>query len=160
MYSSQDKILSLSNLLPKLAAWRVKGTQIVFTNGCFDLVHPGHLDYLEKAKALGDKLIVGLNADSSVKQLKGENRPIMDEQARAKLLAALEFIDAVVLFEEETPANLIQALMPDILVKGGDYEAETIVGYDVVTQNGGEVKILPFLEGYSSTSIIQKIKGL
>ena len=158
MYHTKDKILTLRELIPKIHAWRVKGTHIVFTNGCFDLVHPGHLDYLEKAKALGDKLIVGLNADVSVKLLKGKGRPIMEEQARAKLLAAMEFVDAVTLFEEETPAKLIEAILPDVLVKGGDYIAESIVGYDVVNQNGGEVKILPFLDGYSSSSIINRIK--
>ena len=132
--------------------------KIVFTNGCFDLLHVGHIRYLAQAKKLGDFLIIGLNSDSSVKELKGEDRPINSFEDRATLLSAIESVDSVIMFEEQTPENLIKDIVPDILVKGGDYNIEDIVGYQTVMQNGGQVKTLSFYDGYSSTNYINKIK--
>ncbi len=132
--------------------------KIVFTNGCFDLLHVGHIRYLAQAKKLGDFLIIGLNSDSSVKELKGEDRPINSFEDRASLLSAIESVDLVVMFEEQTSENLIKDIVPDILVKGGDYNIEDIVGYQTVMQNGGQVKTLSFYDGYSSTNYINKIK--
>ena len=132
--------------------------KIVFTNGCFDLLHVGHVRYLAQAKKLGDFLIIGLNSDSSVKELKGEDRPINSFEDRATLLSAIESVDSVIMFEEQTPENLIKDIVPDILVKGGDYNIEDIVGYQTVIQNGGQVKTLSFYDGYSSTNYINKIK--
>ena len=132
--------------------------KIVFTNGCFDLLHVGHVRYLAQAKKLGDFLIIGLNSDSSVKELKGEDRPINSFEDRATLLSAIESVDSVIMFEEQTPENLIKDIVPDILVKGGDYNIEDIVGYQTVMQNGGQVKTLSFYDGYSSTNYINKIK--
>ena len=132
--------------------------KIVFTNGCFDLLHVGHVRYLDQAKKLGDFLIIGLNSDSSVKELKGEDRPINSFEDRATLLSAIESVDSVIMFEEQTPENLIKDIVPDILVKGGDYNIEDIVGYQTVMQNGGQVKTLSFYDGYSSTNYINKIK--
>jgi len=152
------KISDLQKLKTTVAAWKNEGKKVVFTNGVFDLLHIGHVTYLAKAAELGDKLIIGLNSDSSVKRIKGEGRPINDENSRAALLAALFFVDAVVLFGEDTPINLITTLMPDILVKGADYAVENIVGSKEVIANGGEVKTIDFVEGYSSSSIIQKIR--
>ena len=140
-----------------IGVWRFKDDKIVFTNGCFDLIHLGHIDYLSKAADLGNKLIIGLNTDKSVSKLKGNNRPVKDEQSRATILASFSFIDAVVLFEEDTPLNLIKAIKPDLLVKGGDYDVEKIVGYQEVRAYGGEVKVLEFLKGYSSTLLENKI---
>ena len=131
---------------------------IVFTNGCFDLLHVGHIRYLAQAKELGDFLIIGLNSDSSVKELKGKDRPINSFDDRATLLSAIESVDLVIMFEEQTPENLIKDIVPDILVKGGDYNIEDIVGYQTVMQNGGQVKTLSFYDGYSSTNYINKIK--
>ena len=131
----------------------------VFTNGCFDILHRGHIDVLAKTADLGDKLIIGLNSDSSIRKLKEENRPIVDEKSRALLLAAFSFVDAIVLFSEQTPINLITDIRPDILAKGGDYKIEEIVGYEVVQQNGGEVITIPLTEGFSSTNIIDKIQN-
>ncbi|MFH1853779.1 MAG: D-glycero-beta-D-manno-heptose 1-phosphate adenylyltransferase [Candidatus Omnitrophota bacterium] len=137
----------------------VKGREkIVFTNGCFDILHPGHVDYLSKAKALGDILIVGLNSDSSVRKLKGKCRPITPQNDRARVLSALESVDFVVIFSEPTPIRLIKALRPDVLVKGGDWAVKDIVGADFVQSRGGTVKSLPYLKGYSTKSIINKIK--
>lgn len=132
--------------------------KIVFTNGCFDLLHVGHIRYLAQAKRLGDFLIIGLNSDSSVKELKGVDRPINSFEDRATLLSAIESVDLVIMFEEQTPENLIKDIVPDILVKGGDYNIEDIVGYQTVMQNGGQVKTLSFYDGYSSTNYINKIK--
>ncbi len=134
-----------------------EGKKIVFTNGCFDLLHVGHIKYLSQAKDLGDILIIGLNSDKSVKKLKGNNRPINSFEDRAKLLAALKSVDLVIMFEEQTPENLIKEIIPDVLVKGGDYNIEDIVGYQTVIDNGGQVKTLSFYEGYSSTNYIDKI---
>ena len=155
---TSKKIFSKETLLPLLEEWRKKG-KIVFTNGCFDILHLGHVDYLEKARAQGDKLIVGLNTDKSVKKIKGPNRPINDDYARARVMASLEFVDAVILFEEETPFDLINYLKPDILVKGDDYTIEKIIGSDIVLKNGGSVKTVPLVKGYSTSNIISKIKN-
>ncbi len=142
-----------------LNKWRFKEEKLVFTNGCFDLLHRGHIDYLSKARDLGTKLIVGLNSDNSVKRLnKGDNRPLQDEESRALILASLHFVDIVVVFDEETPYELIQLVKPDVLVKGADYEIEEIVGHDIVLENGGEVKTIAFLEGYSTSSIVKKAR--
>ena len=153
----QHKIFTQSDLLKQVIIWRFQGKKIVFTNGCFDILHLGHIDYLAGAASLGNILIIGLNSDASVSRLKGEHRPITGEQSRAMVLASLSFVDAVVLFEEETPYNLISAVVPDILVKGGDYPPETVVGSDVVTAHGGKVIILPFIPGYSTSAIEEKI---
>src|ERR1700761_8156270 len=153
-----DKITDLNSLKAKREKWKAEGKKVVFTNGVFDLLHIGHITYLAKAAELGDKLIIGLNSDSSVKRIKGDDRPVNDQNSRAALLAALFFVDAIVVFEEDTPINLITALLPDILVKGADYSIENIVGAKEVIANGGEVKTINFVEGYSSTSIIQKIR--
>ena len=134
------------------------GKKIVFTNGCFDLVHRGHVEVLANTADLGDRLIIGLNSDSSIQKLKGENRPIIDENSRAILLASLQFIDAIVLFSEDTPQKLIETIVPDILAKGGDYKVEEIAGHEVVLENGGSVILVPFIDGFSTTNIIDKIK--
>lgn len=153
------KIVSKEDISPLLAQWRLKSQKIVFTNGCFDILHQGHIDYLSKAADLGDKLIIGLNTDSSVKmQKKGDERPIQDEDSRAVILAALSFTDAIVFFSEETPLSLIELIKPDVLVKGSDYEIRDIVGSEVVLQKGGEVKTIDFLPGFSTSSIVEKIR--
>ena len=154
-----EKIFSQDQLRSCLNMWRFLEKKIVFTNGCFDIIHLGHIDYLAKAADLGDKLIVGLNSDKSTRSLKGLNRPIIDESSRSIVLASFSFVDAVVLFDEETPLELIKAVMPDILVKGADYSIDQIVGADIVVQNGGRVQTLNYLPGYSTTLIEQKIKG-
>jgi len=153
-----DKIVDLGTLTTIIQGWKREGKTIVFTNGVFDLLHIGHITYMAKAAELGDKLIIGLNADSSVKRLKGPERPVNDQNTRAAILSALFFVDAVVVFEEDTPINLIKTLLPDVLVKGADYSIENIVGAKEVIENGGEVKTINFVEGYSSTSIIERIK--
>lgn len=153
-------IVSLSEIEEICKELRAKGNKIVFTNGCFDIVHSGHINYLNKAKALGDTLIVGLNSDRSVQRLKGEKRPILPEGDRAIILDALKPVDYVVIFDEDTPYKLIQIVQPDFLVKGGDYQAKEVVGYDIVTKNGGEVVIFPYLEGKSTSLIINKIIDL
>ena len=145
-------------LKTKLAKWNEEGKQIVFTNGCFDLLHRGHVDYLAKAADLGDVLVIGVNTDASVSKLKGLHRPIQDEQSRMQILASLGFVDAVILFDEDTPYNLIQMVQPDVLVKGSDYKPEDIVGYDIVTAKGGSVKTIDFIPGYSTSLIEKKIK--
>ncbi len=156
----QSKILSLPDLLQKVASDKANGKQVVFTNGCFDILHKGHVDYLAKAADKGDVLIVAVNTDSSVKRLgKSPSRPIQDEQARAYLIAALESVNYVTLFNEDTPKELIDAIVPDVLVKGSDYKPELIVGYDTVIKNGGKVETIDFIEGYSTTSIEKKIKN-
>ena len=142
-----------------LATWRFKGYKIVFTNGCFDLLHLGHLDYLAKAAAKGDKLIVGLNTDSSVTRLKGPGRPITDQHSRAMILASISFVSMVVLFDEETPYKLITKVQPDILIKGADYNPVDIVGYNVVMAKGGKVETIEFLPGYSTSAIEAKIRN-
>lgn len=154
----QSKILNEEGLQHKLALWRFQGKRMVFTNGCFDLLHQGHLQSLTAARDMGDILIIGLNTDASVKRLKGQSRPIQDEHTRAMVLAALECVDAVVLFDEDTPQQLIEAVTPNILVKGGDYKAEEVVGYNHVTEHGGEVRIIPILEGHSTTATTKRMK--
>ncbi len=138
-----------------LAYWRFKDYKIVFTNGCFDLIHLGHIDYLAKAADLGDILVIGLNTDASTRFLKGPARPINDQHARAMVLASMSFVDTIVLFDEDTPYNLIKTIQPDILVKGADYKPEDIVGYDIITAKGGKVITIDYLPGYS-TSLIEK----
>lgn len=155
----QHKIVSRADLQSRVQHWKSEGKKIVFTNGCFDLLHAGHIAYLSEAAALGDRLIIGLNSDQSVQRLKGPSRPVNTEATRAALLAAMFFIDAVVLFEEDTPLQLIQQLLPDVLVKGGDYLPENIAGAPEVIANGGQVEVLQFLPGFSSTAIIDKIKN-
>lgn len=157
---TENKIVSLEEASKRAEDWQKEGKKIVFTNGCFDIVHLGHIDYLEKARNLGDKLILGLNTDASVKRLKGETRPVVNEYARSRMMAAFEFIDAVILFDEPTPLEVIQEIQPDILVKGDDYVVETIVGADFVMGKGGEVKTIPLVKGYSTTSLIEKIKQI
>ena len=151
------KIRSADTLRQQIAIWRFRGHRMVFTNGCFDLIHFGHLKYLMDAKACGDKLIVGINSDASVSRLKGRNRPIKDQNSRVLLLASLAFVDTVVIFEEDTPERLIREVTPDVLVKGGDYSPDQVVGAEWVTSHGGEVRILPFVEGYSTTALEKKI---
>jgi len=155
----QEKVFKSTDLLmPLVNQWKNEGYRIVFTNGCFDLIHIGHVFYLEEANALGDKLIVGLNSDASVSRLKGPNRPIKDEYNRSHILAALASVDAVVIFENDDPLQLILDVKPDILVKGGDWRPDQIVGSEFVLSNGGVVKSLRFVEGYSSTMIEEKIR--
>lgn len=154
----QLKILNREKLENQLAYWRFKDQKIVFTNGCFDLLHLGHIDYLSKAKDLGDVLIIGVNTDDSVRRLKGESRPITDDNSRSSIIASLQFVNAVVLFDEDTPYELIKQVQPDVLVKGSDYKAEDIVGYDIVKDKGGEIVTIDFLEGYATTTIEDKIK--
>ena len=155
----QSKIFkSFQEFDPVLDQWTQAGEKLVFTNGCFDLVHRGHIDSLAKAAAFGDRLIVGLNADVSVKLLKGENRPLIDEQSRAILMASLLMVDAVVIFNEETPYELIQSIQPDVLVKGSEYQIEEIAGFDIVLAKGGRVERIDLTEGFSTSDLIQKIK--
>ena len=154
----KQKLLTLEQLPPKLAYWRFHNQKIVFTNGVFDLLHRGHIEYLAGARDLGDVLIIGLNSDASVKLLgKPATRPLQDEQTRATILAALRFVDGIVLFEEETPYNLIAAVQPDVLVKGGDYKVEEIAGHDIVQARGGEVALMDFVAGHSTTNLENKL---
>lgn len=153
-----EKILSDKNLHQYLSIWRFKQYKVVFTNGCFDILHKGHIEYLAKAKSMGDLLVVGLNTDDSVRILKGETRPLQDQDSRALLLASLKFVDHIVFFDQDTPYELIKKIQPDILVKGSDYEPDEIVGYDIVRAKGGKVKTIKYIEGFSSSSIIEKIK--
>jgi len=155
----KNKIISLEDAKIKVNRWKNSGEKIVFTNGCFDIIHRGHIEVLARTADLGDKLIVGLNSDSSIEKIKGENRPIINEQSRAILLSALNFVDAIIIFPEENPLNLISNLMPDVLAKGGDYEISTIVGHEMIQENGGEVILIPFVDGFSSSNIITKIKN-
>lgn len=157
--NSKDKIYSLPQLLEQVQSWRTQGQKIVFTNGCFDLLHLGHVDYLEKARQLGDKLVLGLNTDASISRIKGPSRPLQDEMSRARIMASLLFIDAVVLFGEDTPQKLIEAVQPDILVKGDDYSVEQIVGHEVVQGRGGAVMTVPLVKGYSTSNIVKKIEN-
>lgn len=154
---TKDKIYGREALLPTLAQWRAEGKKVVFTNGCFDLLHLGHVDYLEKARHLGGALVVGLNTDSSVSRLK-PGRPLQDELSRARILAALSFVDAVVLFDEPTPLELLTLLRPDILVKGDDYPISGIVGHELVLENGGQVLTVPLVAGYSTTGIVERVQ--
>lgn len=153
-----EKILTIEQVVQKAAQWRLPGKRISFTNGVFDILHQGHIFSLSQAAKEADFLIVGLNSDASVKRLKGETRPVNNQESRALILASLVMVDAVVLFEEDTPLELIKAVMPDVLVKGGDYTAEQIAGAKEVIANGGKVIINPILEGFSTTAIIEKMK--
>ncbi|SDY02176.1 D-glycero-beta-D-manno-heptose 1-phosphate adenylyltransferase [Hymenobacter psychrophilus] len=153
---SKDKILSREDLVAAVAGWQAAGEQVVFTNGCFDLLHLGHVDYLEKARHLGQRLVVGLNTDASVGRLK-PGRPLQDEVSRGRVLASLLFVDAVTLFDEQTPLALIEAVQPDILVKGDDYAISQIVGHETVLARGGRVLTVPLVPGYSTTRIVERI---
>jgi len=155
---NRDKIYSLNELEDVLVLYRNTGGRIVFTNGCFDIMHAGHAQYLEEARAMGDVLIVAMNSDASVRRLKGPKRPVIGQQDRALMLAALESVDYVVIFEEDTPYEVINILEPDLLVKGGDWTPDQIVGADIVLARGGEVKSLPFRPGLSTSSIIERIR--
>lgn len=154
--STDGGVLPITELLERFG--RPRSLRLVFTNGCFDLLHPGHVEHLAQARALGDALCVGLNSDDSVRRLKGPGRPMECETDRAAALAALPSVDAVTLFEEDTPLELIEALLPDVLVKGGDYELDGVVGREVVEGAGGEVRVLPLLEGYSTTDVLERLK--
>lgn len=153
------KIKGLADAKNEIEGLKVKGKKVVFTNGCFDILHIGHARYLHEAKSLGDHLIVAVNSDRSVKAIKGPDRPVMNQAERAEMLAALGCVDSVIIFDEETPLRVIECLMPDVLVKGGDWKQEDIVGGDVVVSAGGKVKSIPFVEGASTTGIIKKIEG-
>lgn len=156
---TDKRVIDLVNLQRLCNIWRMKGDRIVFTNGCFDILHRGHVEYLQEAAALGDRLIIGVNSDASVRrQGKGPDRPINDQESRAKVIAALRLVDAVVVFEEDTPLELIKAAMPDVLVKGGDWSEEHIVGADIVRARGGEVRSLKLVDGFSTTALVEKIR--
>ena len=155
-----SKILDREQLRRACALWNFKEMKVVFTNGCFDILHLGHIEYLAKAANLGDVLVIGMNSDHSVHRIKGDNRPINDEHSRSMVLAALGFVTAVVLFDEETPYELIKTIQPDVLVKGRDYKPKEIVGHDIVLGKGGKVKTIELTPGYSTTGIEQKILNL
>ena len=150
------KIVDMPTLQSRLHHWRAVGSRIVFTNGCFDILHKGHVELLARCRDFGDHVVLGLNSDASVRRIKGSLRPINDQLSRAAVLAGLSFVDAIIIFEEDTPLELITQIQPDVLVKGGDYKISEIVGADIVKQKGGEVRIIPLVEGYSTTSIIGK----
>ena len=153
-----SKLYNNQSIIEIVNDWKIQNQKIVFTNGCFDILHRGHVEYLAKAKDLGDKLIIGLNTDDSVKRLgKSPDRPINNEETRAIVLAALECVDAIILFNEDTPLQLITLILPNVLVKGSDNQIENIVGYKEVTENGGEVKTIDFVQGFSTTSILKKL---
>lgn len=156
---ADPRVMDLTALVRMVNVWRLKSDRIVFTNGCFDILHRGHVEYLKEAAALGDRLVIGLNTDASVRrQGKGPDRPINDQDSRALLLASLRCVDAVTLFDADTPLALIKAIVPDVLVKGGDWRPEQIVGADVVKAAGGEVRSLPFVDGFSTTSLVERIR--
>jgi len=155
----KNKIFNKNNLFEKLETWRDANKKIVFTNGCFDLIHLGHIEVLARSADLGDILIIGVNTDSSIKELKGNNRPIIEENSRAQQLASLEFVDAVILFNEQTPLELIKVIKPNVITKGGDYTSKQVVGNEIAFKNEGEVIIIPLTQGYSTTSILDKIKN-
>ncbi len=155
-----EKIFVRDDLLRQVARWKLAGKKIVFTNGCFDILHPGHLEVLSRAAEAGNILIVGLNSNVSVTRLKGKHRPVNSEPFRTQMMANLQIVDAVTVFDEDTPSELISAIVPDVLVKGGDYTPETIIGADVVIGAGGMVMVVPIVLGYSTTNIIDKIRSL
>ena len=155
--SMSGKIKSGKALGRMISSLKASGKKIVFTNGCFDIIHVGHVDYLDKARRMGDLLVVGLNSDDSVKRIKGPSRPVNGESARAKVLSALIPVDFITIFGEDTPERLIKMLKPDILVKGGDWKAENIVGASFVKTYGGKVKVVPFVNGFSTTSVISRL---
>lgn len=152
-----SKIINKDNYRNFINNFKKENKKVVFTNGCFDIIHKGHVEYLAKAADFGDVFIIGLNTDKSVSRLKGKNRPIQDEMSRALGLAAFSFVGYVILFDEDTPLKLITEIVPDVLIKGADYKAEDIVGYDVIVKSGGEVKTIEFTEGYSTSKIVEKI---
>jgi len=154
----KNKIINANSLDALISQWKRNGECIVFTNGCFDIIHQGHIDYLSKAADKGSKLIIGVNTDRSVSKLKGPKRPIQDEYSRMMILAAMEFVDAVILFAEETPLNLINQIIPNVLVKGSDYKVEDIVGYQTLINHGGKVETIDFLPGFSTSAIEKKIR--
>jgi D-glycero-beta-D-manno-heptose 1-phosphate adenylyltransferase len=154
------KILDRESLVNQSAEWKKQGKRIVFTNGCFDILHRGHLQILTDSAAAGDILVVGLNTDASVRKLKGENRPVNEESFRALMMASIQIVDAVTLFEEDTPLQLIRVLEPDVIVKGGDYTIDQIVGGEDVLRRGGEIKIVPIVKGYSTSALIEAIQKL
>jgi len=154
------KILDRESLVNQSAEWKKQGKRIVFTNGCFDILHRGHLQILTDSAAAGDILVVGLNTDASVRKLKGENRPVNEESFRALMMASIQIVDAVTLFEEDTPLQLIRVLEPDVIVKGGDYTIDQIVGGEYVLRRGGEIKIVPIVKGYSTSALIEAIQKL
>jgi D-beta-D-heptose 7-phosphate kinase/D-beta-D-heptose 1-phosphate adenosyltransferase len=156
---SGEKVLTREQVERRVAEWRAAGETIVFTNGCFDLLHIGHVSLLEECHRFGSKLVLGLNTDASVQRLKGPTRPVVGEKERARVMSALAAVDAVVLFEEDTPLELIRALQPNVLVKGGDYSVETVVGHDVVLASGGRVEIVPTVEGFSTTNLVSRMKN-
>ncbi len=158
MEKAVHKIRNLNAAKSLVESWKKQGEKVVFTNGCFDILHLGHVDYLEKARSLGDRLIVGLNSDDSVCRIKGANRPVQDQHSRARVMASLTFVDLVVFFNEETPLTLISELLPDVLVKGSDYLADDIIGADVVKRHGGVVDTVELTPGYSTSKIIEQIK--
>ena len=153
----KQKISPIGQELAFLSLWKEKKEQIVFTNGCFDIIHRGHVDYLARAASLGSKMIIGLNTDNSVRRLKGNSRPVSDEYSRAFVLAAFTFVDAIILFDEDTPYNLIQHIQPNILVKGSDYKEDDIVGADIVKAKGGKIVTIDFVPGFSTSSILEKL---
>ena len=153
----KSKIVDKNNIKLLLASWRFKGVKIVFTNGCFDIIHRGHIEYLSKAANFGDILIIGLNTDKSVRNIKAQGRPYQDEYSRALILASLHYVSAVIMFNEKTPYKLIKLIQPDVLVKGGDYKPEEIVGYEIIKAKGGDVITIDYVEGFSSSEIIDKI---
>jgi len=155
-----EKIMSREQLIQRVNTWRSERQTIVFSNGCFDIIHPGHAQYLAAAAALGSRLVIGVNTDESVKRLKGAARPVISENERCLLLASFQFVDAVCLFDEDTPLKLIESIIPDILVKGKDYTIDQIVGADVVLQHGGKVETIELVEGFSTSSLIEKIKKI
>jgi rfaE bifunctional protein nucleotidyltransferase chain/domain len=155
---TNNKILDIKVLGNRLAMWRLFNNKVVFTNGCFDILHRGHIEYLSQARDKGEILVIGLNSDASVKRIKGKGRPVQDETSRALVLASLRIVDAVVLFDEDTPFELIKIVKPDVLVKGADYTEDTIVGADIVKASGGEVVVIPIVEGYSTSRILKVIK--
>ena len=160
MEDYRRKIKSLSSMKKEIDRLKGEGKKIVFTNGCFDILHPGHTRYLRAARQLGDYLVVAVNSDRSVREIKGEGRPVISQEDRTEVLAALGSVDGVVVFDEDNPLNVIRHLMPDVLVKGGDWPEDKIIGADVVKGAGGEVKRIPFESGYSTTGIIEKVKSL
>jgi D-beta-D-heptose 7-phosphate kinase/D-beta-D-heptose 1-phosphate adenosyltransferase len=155
-----DKVVELKEIKEICRTAKKEGKKIVFTNGCFDIIHPGHIECLKRAKELGDLLVVGVNTDRSVRKIKGKGRPIFNETDRVTILSAITFVDYIVLFDESTPQRLIENIEPDVLVKGGDYTKEEIVGRDVVEGCGGRVVVVPYVRGYSTTAIIDKVKNI
>ena len=155
----ENKIYTLNQLMIQMKNWKAHKKKVIFSNGCFDLIHLGHIEILARSSDLGNILIVAINSDKSIKKIKGNKRPILEEESRLKQIAALEFVDAVVLFDEENPYEIIKSLLPNVIVKGGDYCPEDVIGNNLITQSGGEVIIIPLTKGYSTTTIFDKIKN-